>query len=289
MYLTYYKLRAEPFSVTPDPEFLYMSAGHSEALASLIYGVEQRRWFITIVGEVGTGKTILVRAFLARANRNVVKPIYLFNPYLSYTELLRQMLNQPRSVRPASLLSQIQRGLVAQYRKGSNVVLIIDEAQHLPVATLEKFRILSNLETTKDKLLQVVLVGQPELDQKLKLRELRQLKQRIAIRASTRALTRREGIAYVRHRLARASEASDSIFERDAIRRIVESARGNPRTINMLCDNALIAGYGYLQKPITLGIVDEVINDFIQHDDPSLVRKLGAMMAPASGFRFDTA
>jgi general secretion pathway protein A len=250
MYAKFYKLRKEPFNVTPDPTFLYLSSSHKEAIAALLYGIKSRKGFIAILGEVGTGKTTIVRTYLNSINKSSIKLIYLFNPNLTFNALLRDLLAE-FDVKPASdesnkMIAQLHRCLIDQYRKGRNVTLIIDEAQNMPLPTLESLRMLSNLETTREKLLQIVLVGQPELETMLARHELRQLRNRIAILAKIHPLSERESIDYIQNRVDKVSmKKNNRLFTNDALRLIVKRAQGIPRTINILCDNTLVTGYGY--------------------------------------------
>lgn len=263
MYLKFYSLREAPFGVTPDPAFLYLSASHKEALAALLYGIEKRKGFITITGEVGSGKTTVLRAFLAKINAERVKAVYLFNPELTFPELIRAIFGELGLGEPdpglASAIGRLHHYLIENYRQGKHVVLIVDEAQRMPVETLERLRVLSNLETAKDKLLQIVLCGQPEFEEVLSTRALRQLRERVAIRANIRLLTRDESLGYVRHRLGRVSYGKTPAISPAALGRIVRYARGNPRTLNIVCDNALIAGYAEQARPVTAGIARQVI------------------------------
>ena len=266
MYENFYRLKRAPFHITPDPEFLYLSPTHKEALASIIYGVEKRKGFIVIVGEVGLGKTTIVRSYLERVDQKLLLIIYLFNPNVPFSALL-DTIDQAAGldVRPEDIAARVQRlhdVLIEEYRKGCNVVLVVDEAQNMPVETLENLRMLSNLETSKDKLIQIVLVGQPEFGRMLDRNELRQLKQRIAVRATLAPLSATESLAYIQYRLEKTGAESTDIFTRGALRRIVKHARGIPRILNILCDNALITGFGYEQKPVTAAIAREVIADF---------------------------
>lgn len=266
MYAKYYNLRKEPFNVTPDPMFLYLSSSHKEAIASLLYGIKSRKGFIAILGEVGTGKTTIVRTYLNSIDRGTIKLIYLFNPNLTFNALLRDLLAE-FDVKPASdesnkMIAQLHRCLIDQYRKGRNVTLIIDEAQNMPLPTLESLRMLSNLETTREKLMQIVLVGQPELEVMLLRHELRQLRNRIALLAKIHPLNEKESLDYIQSRLDKVSlKKNNRIFTNEALRLIVKRAQGIPRTINILCDNALVTGYGYQSGVITADIVREIIAD----------------------------
>jgi general secretion pathway protein A len=266
MYLDFYNLKKEPFKNSPDPDFFYLSPRHREALASIIYGVEQRKGFITITGEVGVGKTSILRYYLEQVFKENIKTIYIFNPALSFSALMKDILQKqgfsPKSDDSAELLNQFHQVLIDRFSKGLNVVLLIDEAQNMPVETIENLRMLSNLETSKEKLLQIVLVGQPELDDKLQLRELRQLRQRIAIKTTIAPLSKKESLLYIEHRLASASLEGPEMFTKRALKMIIAESRGVPRIMNILCDNALITGYAYQKKSINFGIAWEVINDF---------------------------
>ena len=265
MYLRFYGLNKEPFHTTPDPRFLFLSPSHKEALGSIIYGIEQRKGFIAVIGEVGVGKTTILRTFLENIDAELDQTIYIYNPNLTFNGLLqcilRELEQEPNSSEDAELVRQLQDVLIKVYRKGGTVVLLIDEAQNMPLATLENLRMLSNLETTTEKLLQILLIGQPELETLLNQQALRQLRQRITIRATIRPLSKEESHAYIQHRLAKSSVKHNSIFTSSAQRIIVREARGIPRRLNILCDNALITGFGYQKKPITEKIAREVIAD----------------------------
>ncbi len=266
MYLDFYQLKKSPFHITPDPEFLFLSPSHKEALGAIIYGIEERKGFVAIIGEVGVGKTTILRAYLERSDPNQLKPIYILNPAITFPELLKTLYQEfDLEWSTDNLLekvNQLYAVLLTEYQAGRTVVLVIDEAQNTPIETLESLRMLSNLETATDKLLQIILLGQPELEHKLNLHALRQLRQRIAIRAKISPLTPAESMAYIHHRLAKAIMTRSPVFTPGALKRIVKQARGIPRMINILCDNALIAGFGYQQKPVTAKIVEEVIADF---------------------------
>ena len=248
MYLDFYHLNREPFRITPDPEFLYWSPSHKEALASIAYGVEKRKGIIAVTGEVGTGKTTLLRTLLATSDPERLKSAYVFNPAVSFPVLLRtifQELGIPSGSEEVSgRIDRFHQYLIEEYKKNNTVALFIDEAQNMPVETLENLRMLSNLESSADKLLQIVLCGQPELEPVLGRNELRQLKSRIAVRTTISLLSRKESLAYIRHRLSKSSRKEPDIFTKAALERIIRKAKGNPRSINILCDNALITGFG---------------------------------------------
>ena len=266
MYLNFYNLKKEPFQITPDPEFLFLSLSHKEALAAIMYGVEQRRGFIAITGEVGVGKTTIIRSYLEEIDKETLKTIYIFNPNLSFSNLLKTIFEElgidAETEEPSGMVTQLYRILIDEYKKGCNVALVIDEAQNMPVETLENLRMLSNLETSKDKLIQIVLVGQPEFDEMLKRKELRQLKQRIAIKGAISPLTKDDCMAYIRHRLTKASSHGSIVFTERALKKIIAHSHGIPRIINILCDNALITGFGYQKERISVRVAKEVITDF---------------------------
>jgi general secretion pathway protein A len=263
MYLNFYNLRSEPFRITPDPDFLFLSPSHLEALATITYAAEQGKGFMVLVGEVGLGKTTLLQTFLQERLGAKEKIIYIFNSRLSYPGMLRALARELDwevvGHDPEVLLDQVFQGLIREYARGNNVILLIDEAQGLPEETLEGLRLISNLETPTEKLLQIVLVGQPELSVKLDKNELRQLRQRIAAKAVLSPLTRKESREYIRFRLKKAGGRVEDIFTPRALEKIVRQGRGIPRALNILADNALVTGFGYQQKPVPLKVIKEVI------------------------------
>lgn len=266
MYLNFYNLRKQPFHITPDPEFLYLSPSHKEALAAIIYGIEEKKGFVAIVGAVGVGKTTILRSYLEKADRKRLKIVYVFNPRLTFEGLLRtiyQELELPvESSDVVEMTNRLYEVLIEEYRRGNTIVLVVDEAQNMPVDTLENLRMLSNLETSKDKLIQIVLVGQPEFEEELQQHRLRQLRQRLAIRSTILPLTEHESTEYIRYRLERAGVSPSTVFTPASLKAIVKKAKGIPRIMNVLCDNALITGFGYRKKPVTRGVVREIIRDF---------------------------
>ncbi len=265
MYQNFYNLNKKPFNITPDPEFLFLNPSQNEALASIIYGVDEGQGFISNISEVGLGKTTILRSYLERVDRKRIKVIYIFNVNVSFKILLitifRELgINSETDV-VTEMVDKFYHFLIEEYKEGRKVVLMIDEVQNMPVETLEKLRLLSNLETSTDKLIQIVLAGQPEFEKMLDLHELRQLKQRIAIRTRILPFTREESMAYIKNRLAKALIKDTPVFTKGALKRIINQAKGVPRTINILCDNALVAGFGCQQRPVSSQIVKEVISD----------------------------
>src|SRR3989338_3251431 len=250
MYKEFYNLNENPFSVTADPAFFFSSSRHSQAFSNLIYGIKERKGILVITGEIGTGKTTLCRTLLNQLGSDV-KTALILNPYFSEVQLLQLIVRDlgipETSKSKLSLINALNQFLCDQAIQGNNVVLIIDEVQHLNVRQLEQVRLLSNLETDKSKLLQIILVGQPELLDKLKLPSLRQLNQRISVRYHILPLEKTELKEYINHRLKVASCAPNgriSIkFSDEAIEAVYMFTKGTPRLINILCDRVLLAGY----------------------------------------------
>jgi general secretion pathway protein A len=246
MYCQFYGLKERPFNVTSDPGFFFSSRKHQEALSHLFYGVTQRKGIIVITGEIGTGKTTLCRFFLEQISKNT-KTAFILNPYLSETQLLEAImkdfgLSLPDKNR-LSFVWEFNKFLLKEAAEGNNVVLIIDEAQRLRSAQLEQIRLLSNLETQKDKLLQIVLVGQPELNNKLSLYELRQIQQRVMVRYHITPLDKDEVMQYINHRLHIAGSRGRIKFNDEAVKEIADYSCGIPRLVNIVCDRSLLAGF----------------------------------------------
>ena len=265
MYTEFFGFTDKPFNVTPDPKYLYLSSSHQEALASMIYGIRERRGFVSIIGEVGTGKTTLLHTLFNELDKDIAT-VFIFNTRINFNQLLHNILIEleltPISNNKSELLHQLNDHLIKKLSLGENVALIIDEAQNLPSTVLEELRMLSNLETARDKLLQILLVGQPELDTKLRSPHLRQLKQRIGINCYLTPLNHEERKKYILHRLTIAASKDDNIFSDKAIELICKHSRGIPRIINILCDNALLSAYGKETRRIDTDIVEEIISDY---------------------------
>jgi general secretion pathway protein A len=234
-------------------------------MAAIIYGIEQKKGFVTIIGAVGVGKTTVLRFYLDNADKQRMKIIYVLNARLTFNGLLKTIYEelelQIETDDTMEMVNKLYRILIDEYNKGNAILLVIDEAQNMPIETLEDIRMLSNLETTKEKLIQIVLIGQPEFEENLNNSRLRQLKQRIAIRSTILPLTIDESLDYIKHRVLKAGGHVNTIFTRKALNEIVKKAQGIPRVINILCDNSLITGFGYQQKPVGAKVVKEVISD----------------------------
>jgi general secretion pathway protein A len=267
MYRRFYGLTRSPFEISPDPYFFYPTLLHNEAFAILNYCVVRRKGFVVITGEVGTGKTLLLRCLLDALNRNQIASAFVYNPRLSVPEFLAYVLTDlgvPFTGRTkGEMLSQLNNYLLLRSRRGTTTVLVVDEAHLLDWELLEEIRLLTNLETSQHKLLQIVLVGQPELDRKIDSDELRQLKQRIAMRCRLEPLGLKDLRGYIRRRLelAGANSHAVTIFSNEAIEAIHKFSCGIPRLANILCENSLISGYGKQVKHISTEIVQEAAAD----------------------------
>jgi type II secretory pathway predicted ATPase ExeA len=266
LYENHFGLSQAPFNITPDPSFLYPSGSHREGLAQLSYGIRARKGFVVLTGEVGTGKTTLIHALLKDLNGNTQTAL-IFSTIDTPINLLRSVCEEFGLVDPRQSRREIHDYLVSlneflleSYQKGENCALIIDEAQNLSAEVLESVRLLSNFETSKDKLLQILLVGQPELAIRLNSPELRQLKQRVMLRHHLRALSPKDTSEYISSRLKIAG-GDPGIFTASALESIYSYSNGIPRLVNVLCDNALLIAYALRKKQIDAGIIREVSED----------------------------
>ena len=267
MYKAFYGLTRNPFEISPDPYFLFSTARHNEALASIVHGVLRHKGFIVVTGEVGTGKTLLVRCLMEFLRRQEIASANVFNPCLSPLEFLRYIVGdlgiKTANQDKGSLLLELNNYLIARHRNNTTTVLIVDEAQHLEPELLEEIRLLTNLETSQQKLLQIVLVGQPELDQKMDSAALRQLKQRIALRCQLEPLQEEEAKSYILRRLQRAGANSNAttMFPGETIASVYRYSKGIPRLINTVCENALIISYAGKAESVRPEVIDEVAKD----------------------------
>jgi len=269
MYKAYFHLTRNPFDLTPDPNCFVPTPKHNEALAALYYGVRRHKGFVVVTGEVGTGKTLLLRCLLRLLeNSKDIAYAYLFNSRLSPDDLLRYIVSDfglaASGRNKCDLLLDLNKFIIDRGSQQMTTVLIVDEAHDLPTDTLEELRLLSNLETSDDKLLQIVLVGQPELDKMLDPIDLRQLKQRIALRAQLSALTAPQTQEYIEQRLriAGADANASKLFSPEAVAAVYAYSRGFPRLINTICENALIGAYARQSATVTPNFVDDVANEF---------------------------
>jgi general secretion pathway protein A len=266
MYKAFYNLKRNPFEITPDPSFLFATKKHNEALAALYYGVRWRKGFVVLTGEVGTGKTLLVRCLLQTLTRANVAFAYVFNSRLNEMEFLQYVSGDFGLAESGKTKSELLLGLanfvIARSRKNLTTVLVVDEAHHLSLGVLEEIRLLTNLESPREKLLQILLIGQPELDDRLDRDDLRQLKQRIALRAHLSPLELDETRAYVYRRLQLAGNAKpETVFPTDTISEIHRYSRGFPRLINTLCENGLIHAYANQAAAVAPEMIEEIAED----------------------------
>jgi type II secretory pathway predicted ATPase ExeA len=266
MYKKFFGLKENPFNVNPDPRFLFQTSEIQEALACLTYGVERRRGFVLLTGEVGTGKTTLLNKLLEGLREARVATAFIFNPRLSANQFLHFMLGDfgisCESHMKSQILLVLNQWLLERYRAGETAVLIVDEAQNLSLEVLEEIRLLTNLETATEKLLQIVLSGQPELETLINQTALRQLRQRITLRCRMVPLSLEETQGYISERLRIAGAEGEPVFNSDAIEVVFRYSRGIPRVINLLCDHSLITAYAEAQKPVLAGTVEAVAREF---------------------------
>jgi general secretion pathway protein A len=264
MYLEHYGLIRAPFEMTPDPAFLYLGETHQEGLATLVYGVRARKGFVMLTGEVGTGKTTLLHSLLQQLDPSTASA-FLFNPRLEPLDFFRVLFDDlgipAQCHTKGEYLIALNHFLIERLRENQTVLLILDEAQNLSTEMLEEIRLLSNLETATSKLLQIMLVGQPELETLLDRRELRQLRQRIVLRFRLRPFAPEETGSYVEERLRLAGYTGKGVFRRSAMRRIHETSGGVPRLINVVCDSALLLGYSRDLATLDEAVINEVARD----------------------------
>jgi general secretion pathway protein A len=269
MYKKFFGLKENPFNVNPDPRYLYLTPNTQEALACLTYGIETRKGFILLTGEVGTGKTTLINKLLEWLHKERVFTAFVFNPRLSVSQFFDFMMADfgipCESHQKGQMLQKLNQWLLDRYQAGERAVLVVDEAQNLSPQMLEEIRLLTNLETSTEKLLQIVLAGQPELEQKLNQPQLRQLRQRITLRAKTRQLTLEETQGYIEERMRIAGADNPDIFSPEAVAAVHRYARGIPRVTNLLCEHALVGSFAIQKNPVPAEIVEEVARDFDLH------------------------
>lgn len=283
MYKSFFGLKENPFNVNPDPRYLFLTKEIEEALSGLMYGVQNRKGFITLTGEVGTGKTTLINGLLAWLQQRRVRTAFLFNSRMNTSQLFDFILSEfgipCESGSKSQQLMRLNQWLLERYRAGETTVLIVDEAQNLTYPVLEEIRLLTNLETSTEKLLQIVLSGQQELEEKLKQPQLRQLRQRIMLRCKTSPLTKEQTHDYIAQRLRIAGASGELIFSPKAVETVHLYSLGIPRVVNLLCEHSLINAFVEQQRPITAEVVEDVAHEF-QLDEVGPT-------APADGVRID--
>lgn len=288
MYKTFFGLKELPFNFSPDPRYLYWTPAAQEAWSSLTYGIESRKGFILLTGEVGTGKTTLLNALLEWLREHDIATSFVFNSQLSSAKQLFDFMMADFGITCESrlkshVLLRLNQWLLERYRAGKTTVLIVDEAQNLSEQMLEEIRLLTNLETSTEKLLQIVLSGQPELDDKLNQPQLRQLLQRIIFRCRTIPLTPDETLAYVLERLHIAGANGTPVFSKEALEAIQKYSKGIPRVVNLLCEHSLINSYAERLKPVPGQVVQEIAREFTLGEfapTPRPVVRLGSEREP---------
>jgi type II secretory pathway predicted ATPase ExeA len=270
MYKSFFGLRENPFNINPDPRFLHRTPRIQEALDQLTFGIQNRKGLLLLTGEVGTGKTTLINHLLDWLRQQKIPTAFIFNSHLKANHLFDFILNDFGISTDFRLVSnrllELSQWLIKRFRAGSTPVLIVDEAQGLSLELLEEIRLLLNLETASEKLLQIVLVGQPELEEKLKRPQMRQLRQRIALRCNTAPLSLAESRGYIVDRLRIAGATREPIFESDAVEALHYYSRGIPRVMNLLCEHALINAYAEGLNPVPPPMVEEAARDFLMEE-----------------------
>ena len=287
MYEQFYGLRERPFDLTPNPRFLVLTESHKEALANLEYGIGSRKGVTLLVGEAGSGKTTMIRAAVDKMPARV-HCVHLHNPTLSRTEFVEMLaarfgLSDEASQSKAAMLIELEALLRARRASGETSVLVVDEAQSLPAELLEEIRLLANIETNDEKLLSLIIAGQPELAERLNDQSLRQLKQRIALRCELQPLSAQETAGYLAGRIRAAGGTGARVFTREAVALIHERSLGIPRTISVIADNALVGGLAAAQRPVGSELVREICRDF------DLKGTIGRAMAQAASAETDGA
>lgn len=290
MYKEFFGLRANPFNVNPDPRYLYLTRHTEEALACLTYGIQSRKGFVLLTGEVGTGKTTLINKLMEWLRLQQVATAFIFNSRLDVPQFLDFMMADFAipcdSKSKSQILQRLYNWLLDRYRAGETAVLIVDEAQNLSDEVLEEIRMLTNLETFTEKLLQIVLVGQPELEQRLKQPQLRQLRQRLTLRAKTHPFNLEETRSYINQRLRIAGSNGDQIFEDEAVMALFRYSGGVPRVINLLCEHCLVSAFVDQKKTVAGDIVDSVAKDF-DLGDGTAAAAITPVVPPATNEKFD--
>jgi general secretion pathway protein A len=291
MYKEFFGLRANPFNVNPDPRFLFLTRHTEEALACLTYGIQSRKGFVLLTGEVGTGKTTLLNKLMEWLRVQQVATAFIFNSQMDVPQFLEYMMADfgipCDSKSKSQILLKLYNWLLDRYRAGETAVLIVDEAQNLSDEVLEEIRLMTNLETFTEKLLQIVVVGQPELEQKLKQPNLRQLRQRLTLRAKTYPLTLEETKAYVSQRLRIAGSNGQQVFDPEALAAIHRYSAGIPRVVNLICEHCMVSAFVDHQKVIMSSVVEAVARDFELGDAPVSASLAAASPATQTGEKLD--
>jgi general secretion pathway protein A len=299
MYEQFFDLRERPFDLTPSPRFLVLIGSHREALSNLEYGIASRKGITVLIGEAGAGKTTLIRTAIERQPARI-HCVHLTNPTLTRPEFVEILaakfeLSEGAAASKAALLLELEQKLIDSRERGESTVLIVDEAQSLPLELLEEIRLLANIETHDEKLLTLIMAGQPELADRLNAPHLRQLKQRIALRCELKPLTLAETATYLAGRIRAAGGLGAQVFTREAVAMIHERSAGVPRTMNVIADNALVSGFALGMRPVGRQVVSEVCEDFdlkarslARSASPGAAQPLGRLLAlapPVEGTR----
>lgn len=281
MYESFFGLEEKPFDLTPNPAFLFLTPFIQEILAALIYGVTEHRGFIALVGDIGTGKTLMLHAMVERLDESV-KVAYIFNPDITFKQILMLALVNYDIARPKENLSidqaiqRLKEHAFEQNKKGGNLVIIVDEAQSLSRRTMDNLRMLSNIETHQQKLVQIVFAGQLELEEKFQQPEWQPLVQRIVLKRYSTKLTEKETYEYIQHRLKVAKFNGSQLFTRDALDLVYRFSEGIPRKINILCDNALLTAFGRTARNVDKAIIQEVLQDLNLCNESDHQKKTGS-------------